>query len=81
MQQHIDFPIEISVIKFQAGCQMSKITISFSRIWLAVDVWRPKLCEISVQIGPLSHFNDFRVFPRDNIRKPFTLCITMSLNI
>ena len=133
------------------GCHMSKTTISFSRIWLAVDFWRPKLCEISVKIcnlknwtpvtfkliflsclcyafvhvcllmpcGPLLgkawplgsrlwclivklslfHFfiswvgvglivsisnlcplSYFHVFPRDNIRKPFTLCITQSLN-
>ena len=131
-------------------CHMSKTTISFSRIWLAVDFWRPKQCEISVQMcnlknwtpvtfklfflsclcyafvrvcllmpcGPLlgkgwplgSRFwclivklslsnwypgsgvglivsipdlcplSYFHVFPRDNIRKPFTLCITQSLN-
>ena len=130
---------------------MSKTTISSSRIWLAVDFWRPKLCEISVQIcnlknwtpvtfkwhfflscfcyafvcvcllmpcGPplgkgwplgsrlwclivkvslsnmypgsgvglivsipdLCPLSYFHVFPRDNIRKPFTLCITQSLN-
>ena len=132
------------------GCHMSKTSISFSRIGLAVDFWRRKLCEISViicnrKIGPLSHLNDiflscfcyafvcvwllmpcgpllgkgwplgsrlwclivkvslsnwypgsgvglivsipylcplsyFQVFPRDNIRKTFTLCITQSLN-
>ena len=44
------------------------------------------MCAISVQIcnlkiGHLSHLNDFHVFIRDNIRKPFTLCITQSLNI
>ena len=32
------------------GCHTSKTTISFSRIWLEVDFWRPKLCEISFQI-------------------------------
>ena len=45
-----------------------------------------KLCEISVQIcnlniGPLSHLNDFHVFPCDSIRYPFTLRITQSFNI
>ena len=129
---------------------MSKTTILFSRIGLAVDFWRPKLCEISSQIcnlknwtpvtfkwhfsvlfcyafvrvcllmpcGPLlgkgwplgsrlwclivkmslsnwypgsgvglivsipylCPLSYFQVFPRDNIRKPFTLCITQSLN-
>ena len=129
---------------------MSKTTISFSRIWSAVDFWRHRLCEITVQIcnlknGPLSHLNDiflscfcyyfvricllmpcgpllgkswpigsrlwclivklslfnwypgsgvglivsipdictlsyFHVFPRDKIRKLFSLCITQSLN-
>ena len=28
---------------------------------------------VTWKIGPLSHLNDFHVFPRDNIRKPFTL--------
>ena len=125
------------------GCHMSKTTILFSRIWLAVDFWRHKLCEISVQICNLKNWTPvtfklffsvlfalcfrarlfidalwslawkgltswlsfvmsncevitfqlvswvrcgldcidswpslsyFHVFPRDNIRKPFTLC-------
>ena len=38
------------------GCHMSKTTISFSRIWLAVEFWRPKLCEISVQIFNLKNW-------------------------
>ena len=132
------------------GCHMSKTTISFSRIWLAVDFWRPKPCEISVQMcnlknwtpvtfklfflsclcyafvrvcllilcGPLlgngwplgsrlwclivklslsnwypgsgvglsvsipdlCPLSNIHVFPRDNIRKLFTLFITQSLN-
>ena len=42
-----------------------------------MDFWRPTLCEISVQIcnlkiGPLSHWNGFHVFHRDNICKAFT---------
>ena len=42
-----------------------------------MDFCRLKLCEIFVQIcnlkiGPLSHLNDFHVFPRDNILKTFT---------
>ena len=39
-----------------------------SDVGLIVSI--PDLC-------PLSYFH---VFPRDNIRKPFTLCITQSLN-
>ena len=39
-----------------------------SGVGLIVSI--PDLC-------PLSYFH---VFPRDNIRKPFTLCITQSLN-
>ena len=35
---------------------MPKTTISFSRIWMAVDFWRPKLCEISVQICNLKNW-------------------------
>ena len=35
---------------------MSKTTISFSRIWLAVDFGRPKLCETSVQIYNLKNW-------------------------
>ena len=38
------------------GCHMSKTTISFSRIWLAVNYWRPKPCEISVQICNLKNW-------------------------
>ena len=43
-----------------------------------MDFCRPKLCKIYVQIdnlknGPLSHLNGFHVFPRDNIRKTFTV--------
>ena len=50
--------------------------------WQWISQLRPKLCEISVQIiGPLSHLHDFHAFPCDNIHKPFTLCITQSLNI
>ena len=36
---------------------------------------------VTWKIGPLSHLNNFHVFPRDNIHKPFTLYITQSLNI
>ena len=40
------------------------------------------LCKfVTRKIEPLSHLNDIHVFPRDNIRKPFTLCIAQSLNI
>ena len=42
--------------KHISDCQMSKISISFSWIWLAVDVLRPKLCEISVQICILKNW-------------------------
>ena len=35
---------------------MSKTTISFSWIWLAVDFWRHRLCEISVQICNLKNW-------------------------
>ena len=42
--------------------------ISLVGVGLIVSI--PDLC-------PLSYFH---VFPRDNIRKPFTLCITQSLN-
>ena len=36
---------------------------------------------VTWKIGPLSHLNNFHVFPRDNTRKPLTLCKTQSLNI
>ena len=37
-------------------------------------------CGLIVSIPDLCPLSYFYVFPRDNIRKPLTLCITQSLN-
>ena len=48
---------------------------------LSLSNWYPRsgvgLIVSILDLCPLSYF---RVFPRDKIRKPFTLCITQSLN-
>ena len=64
-------------------------TISFSRIWLAVDFLRPKLCEISIQICDLKNWTHvtFNYFLHDpvfehSITLLFALlaCIIMHIN-
>ena len=57
-----------------------------SRLWclivkLLLSNWYPGSgVGLIVSIPDLCTLSYFHVFPRDNIRKPFTLCITQSLN-
>ena len=53
-----------------ANCAYKRgTTISFSRIWLAVDLLRPKLCEISIQICYLKNWTrvTFNYFMHDPV--------------
>ena len=48
---------------------------------LSLSNWYPGSdVGLIVSIPDLCTLSYFRVFPRDNIRKPFSLCITQSLN-
>ena len=57
-----------------------------SRLWclivtMSLSNWYPGSgVGLIVSIPDLCPLSYFHVFPRDNIRKPFTLCITQSLN-